>query len=115
MSMTRGSFSLAEMAEVKGPLGLGIERDLYFSGKGGPEPWHWERDREHGGFGMKCAVCGGEIEKKRGLDGKVYWEGSNNPDPVKIGENDRCCDVCDMTVVIPARIAMVMEDRKGDS
>jgi hypothetical protein len=27
-----GSFSLAELASVKGPLGLGIERDLHFSG-----------------------------------------------------------------------------------
>ena len=27
-----GYFSVAELAEVKGPLGLGIERDLNFSG-----------------------------------------------------------------------------------
>ena len=27
-----GSFSLAELAKVRGPLGLGIERDLHFSG-----------------------------------------------------------------------------------
>lgn len=26
-----GYFSLAEMAEVKGPMGLGIERDLYWT------------------------------------------------------------------------------------
>jgi len=29
-----GSFSLKELAGVKGPLGLGIERDLYFEGMG---------------------------------------------------------------------------------
>ena len=28
-----GYFSLAELEEVKGPLGLGIERDRYFSGE----------------------------------------------------------------------------------
>jgi len=27
-----GFFSVAELAEVKGPLGIGIERDLHFSG-----------------------------------------------------------------------------------
>jgi hypothetical protein len=34
-----GYFSLAEMAEAKGPLGLGIERDLYFDRKQAESLW----------------------------------------------------------------------------
>jgi hypothetical protein len=32
------------------------------------------------------------------------WEGGNNAEPINDG---RCCNQCNMTVVIPARIAMM--------
>jgi len=50
---------------------------------------------------MKCCICGGEIEKKRTPDGKVYWDQGSNALPVKDG---RCCDICNVMEVIPARL-----------
>ena len=48
---------------------------------------------------MKCCICGCEINDDFG----------NNPEPVMPGENDkgelnRCCDMCNSRVVIPARV-----------
>jgi len=54
---------------------------------------------------MKCCICKKEIEKKGS------WSKGNNANPVKDG---RCCDNCDMTVVIPARIKLMMERKNGD-
>lgn len=40
----------------------------------------------------KCCICGN------------YFEGhGNNPDPVIIGKNKKCCNFCDTYFVIPAR------------
>ena len=51
----------------------------------------------------KCCICDGHIEPLRNDSGEVVWEGGNNALPVHDG---RGCDNCNMTVVIPARIAM---------
>ena len=50
----------------------------------------------------RCSICDGHIEPLRNDSGEVVWEGSNNALPVQDG---RCCDNCNATVVIPARIA----------
>ena len=42
---------------------------------------------------MKCCICGKEIEGY-----------GNNPWPVNQEEDARCCDDCNWSVVIPARI-----------
>ena len=44
---------------------------------------------------MKCVICGNEIECRCG------WDKGNNAEPVAKG---RCCDTCNQTKVIPARI-----------
>ncbi len=44
---------------------------------------------------MKCSICKESIQENR----------SNNAEPVNSG---RCCDSCNMTVVIPARLAMFL-------
>ena len=54
---------------------------------------------------MKCCICESEIEKKF-LGDEMYWDKGNNPAPVKNGENDRCCDFCNDTVVIPTRMGL---------
>lgn len=36
----------------------------------------------------------------------------NNPWPVKDGENDRCCDICNESKVIPARLAMMYNSKE---
>lgn len=48
----------------------------------------------------KCSICGKEFEG---------W--GNNPYPVTKGEDDRCCDECNMLYVIPARIASLAEPK----
>ena len=42
---------------------------------------------------IKCCICGKEINGY-----------GNNPWPVDDNENARCCDDCNTTKVIPARI-----------
>lgn len=44
---------------------------------------------------MTCCICGKEIPAVGG------WTQGNNAQPVKDG---RCCDECNMSVVIPARL-----------
>jgi len=46
---------------------------------------------------MRCCLCKKEIEVKRG------YSGGNNASPVKDG---RCCDICNETKVIPARLKL---------
>jgi hypothetical protein len=47
---------------------------------------------------FKCSIC------------KDTFTGfGNNPYPATKGEDDRCCDYCNGTVVIPARIAAMRE------
>ena len=45
---------------------------------------------------MKCSICGNEISDNFG----------NNPWPVRINEEDRCCDRCNSTFIIPARLML---------
>ena len=52
----------------------------------------------------KCSICEGHIKPLRDDSGQVVWEGGNNAQPINDG---RCCNECNMTVVIPARIAMM--------
>ena len=50
-----------------------------------------------------CCICGEEF---KGF--------GNNPYPVNKDENARCCDVCNDTVIIPARIEALNEDKKEE-
>ena len=50
---------------------------------------------------MKCSICNSEIEKQVDENGKVFWESGNNAEPINDG---RCCDFCNMAVVIPTRM-----------
>ena len=52
---------------------------------------------------MKCCICGEEILTRFG----------NNPVPVK--EKGECCDTCNLTKVIPARIKRMGESDKQKS
>ena len=45
---------------------------------------------------MKCAICNKEIEVQHS-----GYDRGHNADPVK--PDERCCEVCNWTVVIPAR------------
>lgn len=48
---------------------------------------------------VKCCICG------------KYINGySNNPWPINNEENARCCDDCNINVVVPARIKKILKD-----
>jgi hypothetical protein len=56
---------------------------------------------------MECSICKEEIEKQ--LDpstGEVFWELGHNSEPVV--EDGRCCDSCNYTKVIPARLGIIL-------
>ena len=60
---------------------------------------------------QECCLCQGDIEQKRTETGEVYWSSGNNPEP--LGEG-RCCDTCNITKVIPARMReMLLADKPG--
>lgn len=55
---------------------------------------------------MKCCICGKEFEGY-----------GNNPYPIGrdiYSSEDRCCDECNTTKVIPARIAALNETKNYD-
>lgn len=52
---------------------------------------------------MKCSICGGPIIPLK-VKGKIIWSKGNNAEPINSG---RCCDVCNFTVVFPARLANI--------
>lgn len=45
---------------------------------------------------MNCSICGDKI-----LETEFGWKEGNNAQPVSDG---RCCDTCNMTVVLQARV-----------
>jgi hypothetical protein len=49
---------------------------------------------------MKCSICNKDIEGY-----------GNNAKPVN---NDRCCDECNVMVVIPARIELLFNGKKEE-
>ena len=49
---------------------------------------------------MECILCGGEIEKKYDIKGRMYWDQGENAQPLADGQ---CCLECNMHV-IAARI-----------
>jgi hypothetical protein len=50
---------------------------------------------------MNCSICRKQIETKNG------WSAGHNAEPINDG---RCCDVCNATIVIPARINIMKKD-----
>lgn len=53
--------------------------------------------KETGKEAFKCSICGG-----------FFYGWGNNPWPVTIGEDDRCCDACNDISVVPARIERML-------
>lgn len=50
-------------------------------------------------------------EKKCSICGKIFTEWGNNAYPIN---NGTCCDDCNTSVVIPARINNIMNRRAGE-
>lgn len=58
----------------------------------------------------------GETEKNACcICGKEYEGHGNNPQPVVMDDDARCCDECNMNVVLPARIRKMEEHRNRQS
>ena len=53
-----------------------------------------------------CCFCKKELEKKY-HNGELYWDSGNNAEPLKKG---RCCDKCNMEIVLPTRIMGLRND-----
>lgn len=45
---------------------------------------------------MRCNLCGCEI---------IGW--GNNPDPLSLSDEDRCCDSCNAKYILPARLYLL--------
>jgi hypothetical protein len=54
-----------------------------------------------------CVLCDGKILPQiNPKDGKPFWWGGHNPRP--LADKGACCDFCNTTKVIPARIMDTM-------
>lgn len=50
---------------------------------------------------FQCCICN-----------EVFTGWGNNPYPISQKEDDRCCDICDGSVVIPARLDALLKSGK---
>lgn len=58
---------------------------------------------------VTCVICKGDIEHKTDpATGRVYWTEGHNAQPVADG---RCCDVCNATAVMTARLSHIFGER----
>jgi hypothetical protein len=51
---------------------------------------------------IKCCICGKDIQPDAN-----GWMLGHNPSPLYNGENDRCCDTCNWSIVIPERLHQI--------
>lgn len=56
---------------------------------------------------MKCVFCGKEIKQDKDYWGNSCW-------PIYDDEKIRCCNKCNFTIVIPARIADYEKSKRGE-
>ena len=54
---------------------------------------------------MKCVICNEKITAD-----PFGWEGGCNAEPVKEGQ---CCYTCDISVVLPSRIELYLDNKEG--
>ena len=52
---------------------------------------------------MNCVICTDEIQ----IQPVSGWDKGHNPYPIK--DKGRCCDDCNSTIVVPARVAGLMK------
>jgi len=57
------------------------------------------KDMENTEKPIKCCLCGEDIAVT-----PTGWRYGNNPQPLTDNDEDRCCDLCNSTKVIPKRI-----------
>jgi len=53
-----------------------------------------------------CCLCGQPCEPWPGSDTVPHGYG-HNPAPLGVHDDDRCCDTCNYTKVIPARLTNI--------
>ena len=56
---------------------------------------------------QKCSICHGDINAHY-EGGVLVWSHGHNAHPIN---NGRCCDGCNLTVVIPARLGNITKRR----
>ena len=63
-------------------------------------------------IGSVCSICGYGIESHYTPAGEVYWTKGHNAQPVNDG---RCCDTCNDTRVLPARMAAIRQTLNSEA
>jgi len=53
---------------------------------------------------LNCNLCPRDIDIHRDPTGNAYWNQGHNAEPLAEG---RCCDFCNATKVIPARLEAI--------
>jgi hypothetical protein len=91
--------SQQEAAEHFRGLGWKVEQDM------GDHQWEDES-------APATHVWGDEEERTCSLCGRQFVGMGNNPEPLRDFE-ERCCDACNMTKVIPARLGMLPQRSGG--
>lgn len=54
-------------------------------------------------LGYECCICG-----------KICTDWGNDPWPVNMSEDARCCDDCNAQIVVPARLKRMYNSEKGE-
>lgn len=62
---------------------------------------------------MKCCICGNTLEGYgNNPDGAVWKKDDGEIEIGKFKSDDRCCDNCNSTFVIPGRIYLLQQNKK---
>ena len=61
---------------------------------------------------LNCDLCPRDIDIHRDSTGKAYWNQGHNAEPLAYG---RCCDICNATKVVPARLEAVRRYERRDA
>ena len=67
---------------------------------------------------MKCCICGKEIpegEWGNNPEGAAWKTPTGEIEMPEFGVEDRCCDECDRTYVIPGRLYRMRLAKKGEN
>jgi len=56
---------------------------------------------------LTCCLCGDDIQ----VNPITKWKYGHNPSPLANGEEDRCCDMCNDTKVLPKRLEYMLKPK----
>jgi len=60
---------------------------------------------------IECCICTMPIQEEKATG----WKYGNNAEPYGTPENNRCCNACNSSIVIPTRISQAMTQSINNS